>query len=314
MEEREQFPSSSPQRIHLLPRSLPPALSCLHLIPLGWSACSLFQPQPLLLSSQFVNSFCGPSHATLFSSSCVGSLVGFWISILMKMHDKVSWILNLDTLLFPGFSLLRAPSSAIPFSFQPFPPTTHMDVSKTSIFLPRDICASTYSYMTFHSLTSVAEIPWVRKPEMFPWLLRLILARHREKGVRDHAEFLPDPRSPLRAMPWEGDLPTGPGALPLGWQHWRLKSTLLFLQSSGRILGRWKLSFKLKEWIELHSVIYGLGQGFQNCIKSYSWPSSLLVICVKWKHRFVRNILPHLLPNCVFNQVLEIELGVGKGT
>lgn len=197
-------------------------LSCLHLIPLGWSVCSLFQPQPLLLSCQFVNSFCGPSHTTLFSSSCVGSLVGFWISILMEMHDKVSWILNLDTILFPGFSLLRAPSSAIPFSFQPFPPLTHMDASRTSIFLPRDIYASTYSYMTFHSLTSVAEIPWVRKPEMFPWLLRLILARHTEQGVRDHAEFLPDSRSPLRAMPWEGGLPTVLGAIPMGWHHWRL--------------------------------------------------------------------------------------------
>lgn len=30
------------------------------------------------------------------------------------------------------------------------------------------------------------------------------------------SEFLPDPRLLLRAMPWEGDLPTGVGTVPMG--------------------------------------------------------------------------------------------------
>lgn len=72
--------------------------------------------------------------------------------------------------------------------------------------------------------------------------------------------------------------------------------------------------FKLKEWIELHSVIYGLSQGFQNCIKSYSLAKFLISHMFEMETSLCQKYTPHLLPNCVYNQVLEIELGVGKGT
>lgn len=174
----------------------PPALSCLHLITLGWSAYLLFQPQPLLLSRCYgtVNVSVHPMDRLppCYLPAPVLEAWQVWISIWMETHDKMSWILNLDTLLFPGLSLLRAPRSAMllcPFS--PFLPLLNTDASRANIFLPRDICPSTYSHVTFHPLTSVAGIPRVRKPEMFPWLLRFGLAK--QQGEGSEGPSFPDP-------------------------------------------------------------------------------------------------------------------------
>ena len=121
MEEREQFLPSSPQGIHLLPTNLPPALSCLHLITLGWSAYLLFQPQPLPLSL---------SHGAVnVSTHPVDHLVPCYPPAPVLEACRVSGVSTWTHFFFqpvhltPCFSLLRAPSSAMPFClFSPLLP------------------------------------------------------------------------------------------------------------------------------------------------------------------------------------------------
>lgn len=79
-------------------------------------------------------------------------------------------------------------------------------------------------------------------------LLRLVSTRQQREGNEGPiTEFLLDPGLLLRAMPWEGDLPAGLGAVPTG----RLNaieyslSALLLLHSSGRKnMGKIKTEFK----------------------------------------------------------------------
>lgn len=163
-----------------------------------------------------------------------------WLSALYSKLRHTSLPCQYLSLLIP-LSWDSQSSAMFPLSFQLPLPLTHMDAPSASIFLPRDICSSTYSQVTFYSLTSTARIPWVRKPEMFPWLLRLMLARQQGEGNEEpSSEFLLDPRLLLRAMPWEGDLPTGLEAIPKGQLNaiGYSMSALLLLCSSGRILGR----------------------------------------------------------------------------
>lgn len=122
----------------------------------------------------------------------VRSFEVFWMSVLKEMPTVLDSQPRHASFPRPCPSLLislswEAQASLLPCSL-PLSPLTHTDAPRTSISLPRDICPSTYSHVTFHSPTSVAGIPWVRKPEMFPWLLRLVLARQQEKGVRDQAQ------------------------------------------------------------------------------------------------------------------------------
>lgn len=160
----------------------------------------------------------------LSSISWVERLVALWMSILIEMHDEVSWILNLDTLLYPASTshylfLFPETPKALPCSLCPFSPLfpllrwKHQGQASSC----PEISALPQTPRWPSTLTSTARIPWIRKPEMFPWLLRLILARQQGEGNEEpSSEFLLDPRLLLRAMPWEGDLPTGLEAVPKG--------------------------------------------------------------------------------------------------
>lgn len=230
-----------------------------------------------------------------------------WWSVLDSQPRHVSFPCQCPST--PDFSFLRGPSHAPSVLSSPFS-LTHTDAPRASIFVPRDICPSTYSHVTFHSLTSVAGIPWVWKLEMFPWLLRLVLARPQEKGVRGQAQsfcLTPD-------HCW--GLCHGKVTSPHAWalSQWddtirHSRSVLLLLHRSSRTLSRWKLSFKLRDVARASFSDLWSRPGFPKLQKTYSWPSSLLVICVKWKHCFVRNIVPLPPPQLSLYQVLEIEQG-----
>lgn len=210
----------------------------------------------------------------------------------------MSWILSLDILLFPAnapHSWFLSPERPKPCSFcalSPFLPLlTQMHQGQAS---------SAQRYLPFHILPCdlplsdlCCRIPWVWKPEMFPWLLRLVLARQQEKGVRDQAQSFC-----LTLDRCWGQC-HGKVTSPQAWglSQWddtirHSRSVFLLLQSSNRILGRWKLSFKSRDVARASFSDLWSRPGFPKLQKSYSWPSSLLVICVKWKHCFVRNIVP----------------------
>lgn len=75
----------------------------------------------------------------LCSGSWVGSLVVFWMPILIEMYEEGSWILKTDTLLFPDnaphyWSLCPETLQALPCSFCPLSPLTHIDTPRASIF------------------------------------------------------------------------------------------------------------------------------------------------------------------------------------
>ena len=92
-------------------------------------------------------------------------------------------------------------------------------------------------------------------------------------------------------------------------------STLLFLHSSGRILGRWKLSFKLKDVDRAPFSDLWSRPGFSKLYKELFLAKFLIShMCEMETSLCEKYTPPHLLPSYVYNQVLEIELGVGKGT